>query len=69
MRAECILEQRQKLEIEVKEIQILKSLLTQEQIVEFQSGKLVATSLTGQKLKLDDEVNGTVLILTPLCGG
>lgn len=70
MQAECILApQKQKLEIVVKEKQILKSLLTQEQIGDVQSGKLIATLSTGQKVKLDDEVKGTVLMLTPLCGG
>ena len=70
MQAECILAPpKQKLEIVVKEKQILKSLLTQEQIGEVESGKLVATLSTGQKVKLDDEVKGTVLMLTPLCAG
>jgi hypothetical protein len=70
MQTECILTpQKQKLEIVVKEKQILKSLLTQAQIGEVESGKLVATLSTGQKVKLDDEVKGTVLMLTPLCGG
>jgi hypothetical protein len=70
MQTECILApQKQKLEIVVKEKQILKSLLTQEQIGDVQSGKLVATLSTGQKVKLDDEVRGTVLMLTPLYGG
>lgn len=70
MQTECILApQRQKLEIVVKEKQILKSLLTQDQIGDVQSGKLVATLSTGQKVKLDDEIRGTVLMLTPLCGG
>jgi hypothetical protein len=70
MKTECILApQKQKLEIVVKEKQMLKSLLTQEQIGEVESGKLVATLSTGQKVKLDDEVKGTVLMLTPLCGG
>lgn len=70
MQTECILESpKQKLEIEIKEKQVLKSLLSQEQVGEFQSGKLVATLSTGQKLKLEDEVRGTVLLLTPLCGG
>jgi len=59
---------KQKYEIEVKEKQILKSLLTQEQIVEFRSGRIVAMS-EGHKLRLDDEVKGTVLVLTPLQGG
>lgn len=69
MQADCIMEgPKQKYEIEVKEKRILSSLLTQEQIVEFQSGKIVAMS-EGQKLKLDDEVKGTVLVLSPLQGG
>lgn len=67
MKSECIT--KQKLEIEVKEKQILKSLLTQEQIVDIQSGKLSTRSSSGQRLKLDDEVDGTVLLLTPMCGG
>ena len=70
MQTECILApQRQKLEIEVKEKQVLKSLLTQEQIGDIQDGKLSVVSSTGQKLRLDDEVKGTVLMLSPLCGG
>ena len=72
MQAECILGQgrkfEHKLEIEVKEKRKLESLLTHEQILEFQNGNLVAIS-SGQKLKLDDEVRGTVLLLAPLCGG
>jgi hypothetical protein len=70
MQTECILApQRQKVEIAVKEKQILKTLLTQEQIEDVQSGTLVTMLSTGQKVNLDDEVNGTVLMLTPLCGG
>lgn len=69
MKAECMLEQKQKLEIEVREKQILKSLLTEEQIGFVQNGELSVTSSSGQKLKLDDEVNGTVLLLAPMCGG
>lgn len=70
MRAERMLApQKQKFEIIVKEKQMLKSLLTQEQVKEIQSGKLVATLSTVQKVKLDDEVKGTVLMLTPLSGG
>lgn len=66
---ECIMEHpRQKYEIEVKEKQTLKSLLTQEQVVEFQNGKIVAVS-DGHKLRLDEQVKGTVLVLTPLHGG
>jgi len=70
MQTECILApQRKKLEIEVKEKQVLKSLLTQEQIGDIHDGKLSVVSSTGQKLRLDDEVKGTVLMLSPLCGG
>lgn len=70
MQSECVLApQKQKVEILVKEKQPLKSLLTQEQIGDVQSGKLVVMLSTGQKMKLDDEVKGTVLMLTPLCGG
>ena len=70
MQAECILEpQRKKLEIEVKEKQVLKSLLTQDQIGDIHSGRLIVMSSTGHKLKLEEEVKGTVLILSPLCGG
>ena len=71
MQTECVLApQKQKLQLEVPEEQILETLLTNKQIGDFQGGKLVATlSVTGQKLKLDDEVKGTVLLLTPLCGG
>lgn len=67
MQAEYILAPQ--LEIVVKEKQILKSLLTQEQIGDVQSGKLVTMLSTGQKVNVDDEVCGTVLMLTPLCGG
>jgi hypothetical protein len=66
MKAECILEPKQK--IDVKEKQTLKNLLTQEQIVEIKCGKLVALC-GGNKLKLEDEIKGTVLMLTPLQGG
>lgn len=66
MKSEYILEPRQKLD--VKEKQTLKSLLTQEQMADFQCGKIVAT-FGGTKLGLEDEVKGTVLILTPLQGG
>ena len=59
---------KQKYEIEVKEKQVLKSLFTQEQIVEFETGKIIATS-EGHKLRLDDQVKGTVLVLTSLQGG
>lgn len=70
MKAECVLEQKkQKIEIEVKEKQVLGSLLTQEQVGDLKCGKLVAMLSTGQKLKSEDEVRGTVLLLTPLCGG
>lgn len=70
MQAECILApQKQKLEIVVKEKQILKSLLTKEQIGDIQCGKLISMLSNGHKVKLDDEVNGTVLLLTPLCAG
>lgn len=70
MKAEYVLKpQKQKLEIEVKEKQVLESLLTQEQVGELKSGKLIAMLSTGQKLKSEDEVKGTVLLLTPLCGG
>jgi sulfur carrier protein ThiS len=69
MEAECIMQPpRQKHEIEVKEKQTLKSLLTQEQVQEFHNGKIVAMS-DGHKLRLDDQVKGTVLVLTPLQGG
>jgi len=59
---------KQKYEIEVKEKQILKSLLTQEQIAEFQNGRIIVMS-EGHKLRLDDQVKGTVLVLSPLQGG
>lgn len=67
MQAECVLKQKQI--IRVQEKQILKSLLTQEQIEDALNGKFSIISSSGQKLKLDDEVNETVLLLTPLCGG
>lgn len=59
---------KQRYEIEVKDKQTLKSLLTQEQIVEFDKGKIIAVS-EGHKLRLDDEVKGIVMVLTPLQGG
>lgn len=66
---QAVLEQpKQKYEIEVKEKRTLKSLLTQEQIGEIECGKLVAMH-GGQRLKLNDEVKGIVLMLTPLQGG
>lgn len=55
-------------EIEAKEKKTLKSLLTQEQIVEFEKGKIVALS-EGHKLRLDDDVKGIVMVLAPLQGG
>lgn len=58
----------QRYDIEVKKKQTLRSLLTQEQIADFQNGKIVAMH-GGDKLRLDDEVKGTVLILSPLQGG
>lgn len=57
-----------KLELEVKEKKKLGSLLTEAQIEEFETGKIVATC-GGTKLKLEDEVKGTVLLLTPLQAG
>lgn len=69
MEAECIMQPpKQKCEIEVKEKQTLKSLLTQEQVQEFRNGNIVAT-FDGHKLGLEDQVKGTVLVLTPLQGG
>ena len=66
MQAECVLKPRQKLD--VKEKQILKNLLTQEQVADLQCGNIVATC-GGTKLSIEDEVKGTVLILTPLQAG
>lgn len=66
MKAEYILEPKK--EITVKEKQTLKSLLTQEQVVDIQYGKIIATC-GGTKLSIEDDVKGTVLILTPLQGG
>ena len=66
MKAEYVLEPKQK--IGVKEKQTLKSLLTQEQVADLQYGKIIATC-EGTKLGIEDEVKGTVLILTPLQGG
>lgn len=60
MKTEC--------KLEVKEKQTLKSLLTEVQIEELQSGNMVATC-GGQKLRLNDEIKGTVMILSPLQGG
>lgn len=62
MQAECILE------LEVKEKKKLGSLLTDTQIEEFETGKIAATC-GGTKLKLEDDVRGIVLLLTPLQGG
>jgi hypothetical protein len=70
MQAKCILApHRKKIELEVKEKKVLKNILTQDQIGEVENGELVATLSTGKKLKLEDEVKGTVLMLSPLCGG
>ena len=66
MKAEYILEPKK--EIIVKEKRTLKSLLTHEQVTDIQYGKIVATC-GGTKLSLEDEIKGTVLILTPLQGG
>lgn len=66
MQAECILKPKQKLD--VKEKQILKNLLTQEQVVDLQCGNSVAIC-GGTKLSVEDEVKGTILILTPLQAG
>lgn len=66
MQAECVLKPKQKLD--VKEKQILKNLLTQEQVVDLQCGNIIVTC-GGTKLSIEDEVKGTVLILTPLQGG
>jgi sulfur carrier protein ThiS len=66
MKAEYILEPKQK--IDVKEKQTLKNLLTQEQVADLQCGKIVATC-GGTKLNLEDEIKETILILTPLQGG
>ena len=66
MKQEYVLEPKQK--IDIKEKQILKSMLTQEQVADFQCGKIIATC-GGVKLSLEDEVKETVLILTPLQGG
>lgn len=60
--------ERQRYDIEAKKKQTLRSLLTQEQITEFQNGNIVAMH-DGDKLKLDDEVKGIVLVLSPLQGG
>ena len=70
MRQEYILEPKQKIDVKEKqtERQTLKSLLTQEQVSDFQCGKIVATC-GGIKLGLEDEVKETVMILTPLQGG
>ena len=66
MQAECVLKPRQKLD--VKEKQILKNLLTQEQVADIQCGNITAI-YEGTKLSIEDEVKGTVLILTPLQAG
>lgn len=66
MKAEYILEPRQK--TYVKEKQTLRSLLTEAQIAEVQNGTIVAVC-GGQKLRLDDEVNGIVMMVSPLRGG
>lgn len=56
------------LKLEVKEKQTLQSLLSQEQIQDVMCGKLVP-SCDGHKMKLDDVVKGTVMLLTPLQAG
>lgn len=66
MQAECVFKPKQKLD--VKEKQILKNLLTQEQVVDIQCGNITAIC-GGTKLSIEDEVKGTVLILTPLQAG
>lgn len=69
MKQEYILEPKQIIdEKKQTEKQTLKSLLTHEQVVDFQCGKIIATC-GGIKLGLEDEVKETVLILTPLQGG
>ena len=70
MRQEYILEPKQKIDVKEKQVekQTLKSLLTQEQVADFQCGKIIATC-GGVKLSLEDEVKETILILTPLQGG
>ena len=61
-------EMKTEYKLEVKEKQTLESLLTEVQIGELQSGKIVAIC-DGQKLKLEDEIKGIVLMLSPLQGG
>lgn len=56
------------LKLEVKEKQTLQNLLSQQQIEDVMCGKLVP-SCDGHKMKLDDDVKGTVLLLTPLQAG
>jgi len=60
---------KKKIEIVLKENLILKNILTQSMIGDIQSGKLCVLSSSGQKVNLDDKLNGTVLLLAPLCGG
>lgn len=64
MQAKCVLEPQE----HIIGKQTLKSLLTQEQIADIETGKVVATC-DGNKLGLDGIVNGTVLMLSPLQGG
>ena len=55
MKTEC--------KLEVKEKQTLKSLLTEVQIEELQSGNMVATC-GGQKLRLNDEIKSPICIFS-----
>lgn len=66
MKTEYKLEHKKEIKVDKK--QILKSLLTQEQISDLQSGNIVAIC-EEKKLGLEDEVEGIVLILSPLHGG
>ena len=70
MKQEYVLKPKQRIDVKEKQTvkQTLKSLLTQDQVSDFQCGKIIATS-GGIKLGLEDEIRETVLILTPLQGG
>lgn len=52
----------------VEEMQTLKSMLSSKQLHQVESGEKVAMC-DGSKLRLDDMVTGTVVLLSPLVGG
>lgn len=58
-----------KQEIKVEKKQKLRALLDETELVQFQQGNIVVVSAGGQKIGLEDEIKGTILILTPMQGG